>query len=490
MTSHVKARRAGLKSHLAGMIVLVLATSLDASPDTQLVDAAKRQDAAAVRSLLEQGVDVDEPQADGATALHWAVYWSDLETAELLIHGGADVNAANDLGVSPLSLACGNGDAPMVDALLRAGADPNAGAKTRPSALMLCARTGNADAVERLLAHGADANAREPFRGQTAVMWAVAQRHPEVVRELVDHGADIHTRSQVRPRFVNIGDPNANDPELSIAGTIESGGSTPLLFAARQGALESARLLVQAGANVDDTAADGTSALVMAAHSGHGALARFLIESGAHPNDGRAGYTALHAAVLRGDRSLVEVLVARGADLNATVTRGTPVTRAGPDFILPHNLVGATPCLLAAKFLEVDILQVLVASGADTHVTLEDGTTPLMVAAGLLTQPGLFDRRNRIVDPVHRASLRPAAEGRARQAVRLLVDHGASVTVANQRGFTALHGAAIHDDSSLVRFLVERGARLDVKNDNGQTPLDVAADPEMAELLRTLGADE
>ena len=198
----------------------------------------------------------------------------------------------------------------------------------------------------------------------------------------------------------------------------------------------------------------------------------------------------MHAAVLRGDLGLVELLEARGADLNARLTRGTPVTRAGPDFILPHTLVGATPLLLAAKFLEIDILRALLANGADPHVTLLDGTTPLMVAAGLLSHPGLFDRRNRIVDPVHRAVLRPAAEGRARQAARLLLDHGASVTATNQRGFTALHGAAIHDYPSLVRLLVERGARLDAKNDNGQTSLGVAADPEMAELLRTLDADK
>jgi ankyrin repeat protein len=479
MDARSTVRRGGLVSTLAAWSIASV-TILTATGDMRLVDAARWQDAAAVRSLLAQGVDVNEPQGDGATPLHWAAYWGELDTVGLLVRSGADANATDDLGVTPLALACGNGDAGMVEALLNAGADPSTTAPSRPPALMLCARTGNLQAVRQLLARGADVNATEPSRSQTALMWAVAQRHPDVVRELTARGADVHARTQVTSRFVNIADPN--DDLTIVAGTVPHGGSTPLLFAARQGALASARLLIAAGADVNDTAADGTSVIVTAAHSGHGTLARFLVEAGADPDHDAAGYTALHAAVVRGEHALVDVLVAHGADMNTRVTRGTPVTRGGRDFVLPHNLIGATPFLLASKFLELDVVRALAARRADPDISLADGTTPLMVAAGLLSEPGLFDRRGRITVP------RPVTEERARQLVELLRNGGASVTAANQQGDTALHGAAIHGYLGVVDVLVKWGARLDAANRDGHTPLDVAVGSEMVTLLRALGA--
>ena len=472
-------RRVGLVGTLVAWSIASL-ISLTAAEDTRLVDAARRQDTAGVRTLLAQRVDVNGPQGDGATALHWAAYWGDLDTVGVLIRSGADVNAINDLGVTPLALGCGNGDAGMVEALLSAGADPNSTAPSRPPALMLCARTGNVQAVRQLLARGVEVDATEPSRGQTALMWAVARQHPDVVRELTAHGADVHARTQVTSHFVNIADPN--DDLTIVSGTIPHGGSTPLLFAARKGALASARLLVEAGADVNDVAPDGTSALVTAAHSGHGTLARFLVEAGADPNHEAAGYTALHAAVVRGDRELVDLLVANRADMNARIIRGTPVIRGGRDFVLPHNLVGATPFLLASKFLELDVVRALAARGVDPGITLQDGTTPLMVAAGLLSEPGLFDRRGRITVP------RPVTAARALQLVELQLRGGARVSAANQQGDTALHGAAIHGYLGVVDVLVKWGARVDAANRDGQTPLDVAAGPEMATLLRTLAA--
>jgi ankyrin repeat protein len=215
---------------------------------------------------VKQHFDVNARQPDGATALHWAAHWDDLEAADLLIHAGANVNAANDLAVTPLALSCENGNTAMVDKLLQAGAYPNAAVETGETALMTASRGGSLGAVEALLTRGADVNAKEPSRGQTALMWAVAQQHPAIVRALIEHGADIHARSHVRHVYVNRGG-RSN-------GEIEQGGFTPLLFAARQGDINSAELLLAAGANVNETAPDGTSALVVAAHSGHGRFAR------------------------------------------------------------------------------------------------------------------------------------------------------------------------------------------------------------------------
>ena len=449
-----------------------------ASGDDGLLEAARQRDAAAVRSLLDAGADANGAQADGATALHWAAYRADAGMAEALLAAGASPNAVNDLGATPLALACDNGDAEMVRRLLQAGADAALTPPERPPALLSCARTGNAGAVAALIRAGADVNAREPVRGQTALMWAAAQRHSAVVEVLLAAGADVHARSRTRTRFVNIGDPN--DHLNLYLGDVREGAATPLLFAARQGDTASARLLLAAGADVHDATADRISALLTAAHGGHRELTALLLAAGADPNDGSGGYTALHAAVLRGDREMTRALLAAGAAPDARVTRGTPATRGGADFILPQTLAGATPLLLAAKFLEADILDLLLAHGADRGLTLGDGTTPLMTAAGILSRPGLFDRRDRI------AVVRAPDETAALWVVRRLVDLGAQVAAANDRGDTALHGAAVHDYHGVIRYLVENGARTGAANALGQTPRDVAGTPETAELLDTL----
>ena len=449
-----------------------------ASGDDGLLEAARQRDAAAVRSLLDAGADANGAQADGATALHWAAYRADAGMAEALLAAGANPNAPNDLGVTPLALACDNGDVDMVRRLLEAGADAALTPPERPPVLLSCARTGNANAVAALIRAGADVNAQEPVRGQTALMWAAAQGHTAVVEVLLNAGADIHARSRARSRFINIGDPN--DHLNLYLGTVQEGAATPLLFAARQGDAATARLLLAAGANVHDASADRISALLTAAHGGHREVTALLLEAGADPNDGSAGYTALHAAALRGDREMAAALLAAGAELDVRVTRGTPATRGGRDFILPQTLAGATPLLLAAKLLEAEIIELLLAHGADRELTLDDGTTPLMTAAGILSRPGLFDRRDRI------AVVRAPDEDAALRMVRRLVDLGAPVDAANVRGDTALHGAAVHDYHRVIRYLVENGARTAVANVQGQTPRDVAGTPETEALLDTL----
>ncbi len=458
----------------ASVLLVLTFLRAGAADDLRLIDASRRHDLGRVRSLLDQRIDVNVKQPDGATALHWAVHWDDVEMADLMLRAGAQVNVANELGVTPLAMACDNGSSPMVERLLSAGAKVNDRSPRRPTALMLCARRGSVDAIRSLLARGADVNATEPLRGQTALMWAAANGHADVVKLLLAARADLRVRSRLTRLMVNRADPN--DVNTAVIGEVSGGRSTAFLFAAARGSVECARLLLDAGAAVDDTAADGASALVIAVHSGHRALANWLLEKGADPNTAGAGYTALHAAVLRGDVELVRSLLARGARVDARIRHGTPTVRAGGGFVLPENLTGATPLLLAAKFLERDMLRLLVTQGANASLALDDGTTALMVAAGVLAQGPLFDRRGRIF------VLNESDDVAALETVRLTLQLGNNVKAANAQGETALHGAAARGYRSVVSFLLERGARADAKNARGQTPSDVA-DARVKDLL-------
>jgi ankyrin repeat protein len=448
-----------------------------------LADAAKSRDTEAVRTLLRERADVNAPQPDGATALHWAAHWGDLGTADQLIRAKANVNAANDLGVTPLTLACINGDGEMVRKLLAAGANANAPTVTGETPLMTCSRSGNVAGVQALLEKGAAVNAKENLQDQTALMWAVAERHPEVVRVLLEHGADLRARSRIThllimreaeevtgAKFVcRPGQPKGTCANAEI---IDKGGSTALLFAARRGDVESANLLLAAGANVNDTAPDGNTALVLAAFSGHGNVGVFLLNRGANPNSDGAGYTALHAAVLRNDADLVKSLLAHGANPNIQITKGTPVTREGQDFILPAGLVGATPFFLAAKLVEVDIMRLLASAGADPSLRLKNGTTPLMAASGIGWKNGYL--RRGATTPAGTAP--PPDDDQALDAVKLLLDLGTDVNEVNQSGDTALHGAAASGYSEVIQLLVDRGAKLEAKNRLGQTPLAIVVE--------------
>ena len=478
---------------LAGLLVAaVSSTAVAEPPDLRLLNAVREIDHPAVRALLREGVDVDAAQPDGATALHWAAYLDDLEAARLLIEAGASAAAANELGATPLYLACENGNPALVRVLLEAGASPDATLPSGETALMTAARTGSAGAVASLLAH-ADVHAREAMEEQTALMWAVSQRHPGVVELLLAAGADVRARSRVRPVVV------AHSPRTGAPGAVtvvDEGGYTPLLFAARGGDLASARLLLAAGADPNDTAPAGTSALVVATHSGHGALAAALLDAGADANASGAGYTPLHAAVLRGDESLVRALLAHGADPDVPLERGTRYARQGKLFSLDTAWTGATPFFLAAKFGEGGIMRRLAESGANPHAALHGGVTPLMAAAGMLTRGfgrAGKDRRGREMDSAEMEvaltqdpDLRPVM-GSGLEAVEVAVELGADVNAADANGDTALHLAAFHGFESVVRFLVSRGARLDAENRRGETPLERALSPRApARLTRSL----
>ena len=441
------------------------ALSAAAADDPRLIQAVKNRDADAVRALLKQRVDVNATQGDGATALHWASHRDDLAIADLLIRAGARANIADDLGTTPLHVACTNRSGPMVERLLAADANANATLLNGETALMTCARAGDARAVRALLAHGADANAKEHEHQQTALMWAVAQRHPDVVQLLIGARADLRARSATYAQTV-VGEQTQRAGREELNYTVLRGGATPLLFAARVGDVDSAKLLLAAGADANDSQPDGVSALVLAAHSGNGSVAALLLEQGANPNADGSGYTALHAAILRSDLNLVKALLARGANPNARITKGTPMRRDTTDWNLPATLIGASPYLLAAKFLESEIMPVLVAAGADPALTMSNGADAVMLAAGMGSSTAASRRG---IETIDFGKVEP--ESRVRDTVAAAVGLRGDVHAVNRTGDTALHVAAALGYDTVVAYLVERGASVSVKNARGFTPL-------------------
>jgi ankyrin repeat protein len=432
-------------------------------PASLLADAAEKMDRFRVRALLKERVEVDTPQVDGMTALHWATYHDDLEIAELLVRAGAHVKAANRYGVTPLSLACTNGSGAMVELLLKAGADPNAPLPGGETPLMTAARTGALASVKALLARGATVDSKDNGRGQTALMWAAAEGHAGVVQELVGAGADVRTRLP--------------------------SGFTPLLFAVREGRLDVVRVLLETGAGVNETIPvgagprrgyggrlppAGASPLLLAVMNAHFELAAELLDAGANPNADLPGYTVLHAitAVRRpgiGDNDpapegsgktssieLVKKLVAHGASVNATMTKRANLnnTRA--------NEIGATPFFLAALTADAELMKTLATLGANPLLPNVDNSTPLMVAAGLATRSPGEDA---------------GTESEVLEAVQVALDLGADLNGVDNNGETAMHAAAYKNLPKVVKFLAAKGAKIELWNRPdrfGWTPLAIA----------------
>ena len=253
---------------------------LAASSDVLLIDAIKNGDKAAIPSLIAENSDLNMPQADGSTALAWAAHRDDVATAELLIHAGADVNRPNDYGVTPLSLACINRSAAMIQKLLDAGANPNAALWNGETVLMTCVRTGSLHGVQLLLTHRADVNAKENIENQTALMWAASTKNPKIARLLIRRGANVHARSKLiplpEPFVIQNEQVFASNYRPTVHFPRSKGGFTPLMFSAREGDLETARLLMEAGANLNDATEEEGSVLIVASSSGHEKLAIFL----------------------------------------------------------------------------------------------------------------------------------------------------------------------------------------------------------------------
>ena len=450
-----------------------------------IVEAARRGETATVRTLVGRRVDVNAPARDGATALHWAVQRDDLPVIELLLKAGANANAANRHGVTPLSLAALNGSGVAVARLIAGGADPKAAMAGGETALMTAARSGNVAALRALIAGGADVGARVGSTGQTALMWAASRNNTEAVKMLLEAGADLNARTgRTSPAPKPDGTAAAANALVtnfeggrSMFNSAPATGFTAYLFAVRSGSVEAVKALLDAGANVNDTVSDGSTALVLAAANAHWQLADLLLDRGADPNLAGAGWTALHQAVrIRRPNigfgtpgpiptgtvdslDVIKKMIARGANVNARMSRNG--MKDGQRNRL--NRLGASPFLLAAKNTDVEVMKVLVAAGADPKTPTADGTTPLMVAAGIA-----------IWNPGEDGGSLPGQEGEVLEAVKMCVELGNDVNATNYLGETALHGVAFRGVNIVAQYLVDQGAKLDARDSRGWTPLAVA----------------
>jgi len=483
--------------------------------DSPLVEAVKDQDQQTIGTLLGQHPGVNVRSNDGSTALLWAAHWGDVKTTDLLLRAGADPNAANDFRMTPLSQACVNGSAALVELLLKAGANPNTPIATGETPLMTCSKTGGAEAVHALIAHDAAVNAKEPVQNQTALMWAAAERHPNVVKMLIDAKADLQARTKR--------------------------GFTALHFAAREGDQESTRLLLAAGvsANIlaqpDATAkgkaedatepvpggaaagggggaavarggarnvvAGGYTPLLVATVRGQVELALFLLDQGADPNISDAGFTPLHWAVSTWENGtsnpvygfedpmsgipdrqaklkLVKALLAHGADPNARMKRRPPLAGGYTD------AAGATPFLLASSVDDVEMMRILQAGGADPKLVTATKTTPLMAATGLN----------------HLVGESAVTETQAIETVKYLLDLGMDPKGSTTFGENALFGPAYRGWNTLLAQLIDLGVDVNAVSKAGITPWLAASgqgdrlggvlyNQEGADLLLKHGAD-
>ena len=456
---------------LTTLLALVLAGAVP------LVDAVKAGDKAAALALIDRHADVNAPEADGTTALHWAAHQNDLDLVERLIRAGANANVKNDYGATPMSEAAVTGSANLIEALLKAGADVESRNADGQTALMVVARTSRVDAAKALLRRGASVNAVEKWRGQTALMWAAAQNQPDMVRALVAAGAEVNARSMVNNWQRQV----TAEPRAIYR---PAGGLTPLLYAAREGCVECARHLAEAGADLNLGDPEEVSPLLLSILNGHDDLAAYLIQKGASPNKWDwYGRTPLYAAVDmntlprggRPDRPSLDVttglqiigqLLAAGANPNPQLKLAPPFRNIGNDRGLDGLLaIGTTPLLRAAKALDVPAIRLLLDHHANLGLANTRGITPVMAAAGL----GSTDADTRgiyISEDVQQRSI---------ASLELLVAAGADINAKDgTRCLTPLHEAARWGWNDVVRYLVAHGARLDSKDNRGMTPLDSA----------------
>jgi uncharacterized protein len=488
--------RCGGRTAVALALLTVSVSHAAETNDSRIVEAARNQDQQAVRALLNQKVDVNARSSDGSTALLWLAHWNDLDTANLLLAAGADANATNDFRMTPLSQACTNGNAQFVRLLLKSGANSNAAVATGETPLMTCAKTGSADAVRMLIEYGAVVNAKEPTENQSALMLAAAERHPEVLKALIDAHADLKANSKQ--------------------------GFTAIHFAARVGDLESVKLLLAAGVDVNFlTRADGATnrvtsflgiaktvgalgytPLLVAVVRGQTDLALWLLEHGADPNNEAAGFTPLHWASSQWESftanpvygfsdpmsgipgreaklRLVKALLAHGAKVNTRMTKPQPNFAGGY-----LDATGATPFLLAASANDLEMMHILLDAGADPKILTASNASAIMAAAGLN----------------HSIGEDTVTEAQALETVKLLLDLGVDPKGETTFGENALFGPGYRGWNKLLAQLIDLGVNVNTVSKAGVTPYlaahgdgdrlgGVLYNKDGAELLLKHGAD-
>jgi ankyrin repeat protein len=522
------------------MAVVALVVTSRAAGKSDVADAAMRGDKAAVQKLIASKADVNAPQNDGATALHWAVYRGDKEMVGLLVRAGANPKAASREGSTPLWLAGIGGDASIIAALLEAGADANEKLPLGRTPLMIAARTGNVEAIKTLLDNGADINAKDTQRGTTALMWAADEGHAAAVKLLIDRGADIKAKSNPAPRGRGPALGKANDPRKAVAaqgaalaagnpvsqilrdgdvagnnagrggrnggrganaggggrgGTAtptgaagddqqddaaaafgfvrgrqapnDGGGLTPLIYAARANDIESVKVLLAAGADINQTSNYGWSPLLVATQNRYYKLGAYLLDRGADPNlANKGGWVPLYLAtdnrniesgdypVRRGDMDhleFIKLLLDKGANVNARLKDSTETRTVFTNQWLDEN--GATAFLRASQSGDVELMKLLLARGADPKINTVLNVSPLAVAAGIGWVEGI----------TYEWSPKSTFE-----AVKMLIDLGLDVNLQADTGRTAMHGAAHKGRSDVVQILFDHGGRVDIR-DYGNT---------------------
>jgi uncharacterized protein len=516
---------------MRAIALLLLPFALFAAAPSPVADAVMNADKVAVRKLIEQHADVSAPQADGATALHWAVFRSDKEMLDILLKAGANPKAANRDGSTPLWLASVNGDAAAIEALLKAGADANEKLPLGRSPLMAAARTGNVDAIKVLLDHGADVNVKETLRGTTPLMWAADEGHASAIQLLIQHGADFKARSDPAVRGSGPALGKSNDPRKQVAaqgaalaagkvlnlgesfedadgtaapalatapapgrgggrggagagrgGTVtatssgfarrgpapkDGGELTPLVYAARANSLDSVKVLLDAGADVNQTTGYGWSPLLVATQNRYYKLGAYLLDHGADVNLPNKGmWTPLYLAtdnrnIESGDYPVrkpdmdhldyIKLLIAKGANVNARLKDSTETRTVFTNQWLDEN--GATAFLRASQSGDVPLMKLLLAHGADPKIDTVLHVTALQVAAGIGWVEGITYEWS---------------QAQTLEAVKMLIDLGLDVNAQADTGRTALHGAAHKGRPDVVQVLFDHGAKLDVR-DYGNT---------------------
>jgi ankyrin repeat protein len=517
----------------------VLAFCLPAlwAANSPVADAAMSGDKGAVQSLLQKKADVNAPQADGATAIQWAVYRNDADMVDLLIGAGANVKAANQDGVTPLRLAATSGNAVIIEKLLGAGADPNERDPQGETPLMFAARNGKLDAIKALLDRKADVNAKEELRGTTALMWAVEQLHPAAVKLLIERGASVsaETSPDSRNSRLNIapsvqarqasaqgsgglgagrrggaagrggsGAADAGAPRPAVPAEVaevakangidvaalsaddiaefagffgrgpqikDGGGLTPLVFAAREDCLECARILLDAGADVNQMTKYGWTALLTATQNRHYKLGAYLLDHGANPNlANKGGWAPLYLAtdnrsIESGDYPVrkpdmdhldyIKLLIAKGADVNRRICgeKSTETECKGDTTETRTNFTmqwlyedGATAFLRAAQSGDTELMKLLLEHGADPKIMTAHKDSALAVAAGIGWVEGV----------TYEWSPQQGLE-----AVKMCLDLGIDPNIPDDQGRTALHGAAHKGRTDVIQLLVDHGANLE-----------------------------